>query len=115
MLQAVPPELRAAVADGRLLLVSSFPPKVRRATAPTAAARNRLVADLAAAVFVPHAAAGSKIEALCHELLSSGKRLFTFEHAANTALLQAGAQAATPETDWKQVLEAGRTTPANAR
>lgn len=87
---AKPVNCRAAVAEGRLILVSTFPDKIRRVTAKTAMIRNRLVADMAAAVIVAHAAPGSKMEALCHELLAVGKPLYIFDDSANAALLQAG-------------------------
>lgn len=95
-----PVDRRAAVAEGRLLIVSAFKDTVRHVTAETATTRNRLVADLAAVVVVPHAAPGSKIEALSMELLAAGKRLYTFEHPANAALLQAGAHPIASNTDW---------------
>lgn len=49
------PLLERAVLDaGRLLLVSPFPPEVRRITRRTALDRNRLVIALAAELVVPH-------------------------------------------------------------
>ena len=107
LLKAIPSELRAAVESGRLLLVSPFPEKVRHVTAKTAMTRNRVVAEMAAAVFVPHAAPGSKMEALCRETLASGKPLYTFDHPANAALLEAGATVVTANTDWMQILKEG--------
>ena len=89
---ADPVDCRAAFDDGRLLLVSPFPDNVRRVTAETATIRNRFVAALAATVAVAHAAPGSKIEALSLELLAKGKPLFTLDHPANAALIQAGAR-----------------------
>ena len=100
-----PVDCRAAVAEGRLLIVSPFKNNVRRVTAETATARNRIVADMVAAVVVAHAAPGSKIEALALELLAAGKPLYTFDHPANSALLQAGAKTITANTDWKQMLK----------
>ena len=88
---AEPVDCRAAVTEGRLLLVSTFPDKVRRVTAKTAMIRNRLVADMAAAVVVAHAAPGSKMETLCRELLAAGKPLYTFDHPANATLMKIGA------------------------
>jgi hypothetical protein len=105
MVKVIPRELSRAVHEGRLLVVSPFPGKVRHVTAQTAMKRNRFVADMASAVIVPHAAAGSKMAALCREVLVSGKSLYTFDHPANIALLKAGARAVTPDTDWKQVLK----------
>lgn len=87
-----PIDCRAAVADGRLLIVSPFKDNVRRVTAKTAVARNRVVADLAAAVVVAHAALGSKIETLALELLAAGKPLYTFDHPANAVILGQGAK-----------------------
>jgi hypothetical protein len=103
MVKTVPRELRRALDEGRLLIVSSFPEKARRVTAQTAMMRNRRVADMACAVIVPHAAPGSKMEALCRELLAAGKPLYTFDHPANTALIHAGARIVAAETDWKDI------------
>ena len=98
---AQPVDCRQAVADGRLLLVSPFPDKLRHITAKTAMMRTRMVAELAAAVIVAHAAPGSKMEKLCQEILAAGKPLYTFDHPANAALLQAGAKPILPGMSWK--------------
>lgn len=87
-----PVDCRAAVTEGRLLIVSPFKDNVRHVTAKTAMARNRIVADLAAAVVVAHAAPGSKIEALTHELLARGTPVYTFHHPANAGILGQGAR-----------------------
>ena len=100
MLKTVPAELRPAVNEGRLVIVSPFPDKVRHVTAKTAMTRNRVVAEIAAAVVVAHAAPGSKMETLCRELLAAGTPLYTFDHPANAALLHAGAATITPDIDW---------------
>ncbi|OGV65461.1 MAG: hypothetical protein A3K19_10255 [Lentisphaerae bacterium RIFOXYB12_FULL_65_16] len=99
MLARVPSDLRKPVADGRLLILAPFPDTVRRATLATSAQCNRFVAGLADAVLVVHAAPGSKTEALGLELLAAGKPLFTLDHPANAALIQAGARGITPDTD----------------
>lgn len=104
MLKTMPGEVRSAVADGRLIVISPFPDKTRRVTAGTAMIRNRVVADMASAVFVAHAEPGSKVEALCRELLAAGKPLYTFDHPANAAIIQAGAWPISRETDWKLLL-----------
>ena len=101
---AKPVDCRAAVTEGRLLLVSPFPGTVRHATAKTAIARNRLVAEMASVIVVAHAAPGSKIEALSRELLAAGRPIYTFDHPANAALIKAGAQVITPATDWKSTI-----------
>ena len=89
---AKPVDCRAAVAEGRLLIISPFSDKRQQVEAKTAMIRNRVVADMAAAVIVAHAAPGSKMESLCHELIAAGKPVYTFDHPANVALLQAGAR-----------------------
>ncbi|NLE58884.1 MAG: hypothetical protein GX616_11020 [Planctomycetes bacterium] len=100
----IPPAFKEPVAAGRLQIIAPFPDKVRRLTAVTCAKRNRLVADMTDAVLVVHAAPGSKIEALSLKLLAAGKPLYTFDHPANAALIQAGARPINPEVDWKCML-----------
>ena len=90
---STPVDCRPAAAEGRLVMVTPFPDTVRHITAKTAMIRNRLVAEKAAAVVVAHAAPGSKMETLCQDILAAGKPLYTFDHPANAALLQAGARA----------------------
>ena len=87
-----PVDCRKAAADGRLIMVTPFPDSVRHITAATATKRNRLAAGLADAVVVAHAAPGSKMEALCREILAAGKPLYTFDHSANAAILADGAK-----------------------
>jgi len=82
---------RAALREGRLLLVSPFEAGVRRATAETAAQRNRLVVALARAVFVAHAASGGKTESLCRDALAWGKPVFALDSPDNAHLLTLGA------------------------
>jgi len=91
-----PVDCRPAAAEGRLVMVTSFPNTVRHITEKTATTRNRLVAELAAVVVVAHAAPGSKMESLCREILAKSKPLYTFDHPANAALIAAGARPITP-------------------
>ena len=84
---------RAALGDGRLLLVSFFGEAVRRPTAAIAAKRNAFVAALADRLLVAHAAPGSKTERLCRDTLASGKRVFTLESSDNEHLVARGAVA----------------------
>ena len=99
-----PVDCRPAAAEGRLVMVTPFPDSVRHITAETATTRNRLVAERASAVVVTHAAPESKMESLCRDILAAGKPLYTFDHPANAALIEAGARAITPETEWKEAL-----------
>jgi hypothetical protein len=85
-------DCRPAVAEGRLVMVTPFPDSARHITAKTATTRNRLVVEMAAAVVVAHAAPGSKMEALCRDILAAGKPLYTFDHPSNAVLLAAGAR-----------------------
>ena len=87
-----PVDCRSAVAAGRLVVVTPFDDNVRRITQETAAARNRFVAGMADAVVVAHAAPGSKMEAICRDILAAGKPLYTFDHPDNAALFSAGAK-----------------------
>ncbi len=89
---SAPVDCRSAVAEGRLIMVTPFPDTVRHITAITAMTRNRLVADMADAVVVAHAAPGSKMEALCRDILAAGKPIYTFDNPANADLLAAGAK-----------------------
>ncbi len=101
---STPVDCRSAVANGRLVIVTPFADNVRHITAKTATARNRLVVEMAGAVVVAHAAPGSKMAALCREILAAGKPLYTFDHPANAALIEAGAQAIAASTDWTRTL-----------
>lgn len=99
-----PVDCRAAVADGRLVMVTPFADTVRHITAKTATTRNRLVVEMASAVVVAHAAPGSKMEALSHEILAVGKPLFMFDHPANAALIESGAKPIGASNDWTKLL-----------
>ena len=88
----IPRDWRPALDDGRLLVLSPFPAKVRRPRADLAAQRNDLVADLAQRVFITHAAPGSKTEAFARKLVESGKPLLTLDSPANACLVEMGAR-----------------------
>ena len=84
---------KAAIAADRLLLLSPFPTKQRRATAALAQKRNQLVGAIAAAVFIAYAAPDGKTEAFAQVLAAKGTPLLTLEspHNANLFALQAKA------------------------
>ena len=100
----IPPAYAKPVASGRLTIHAPFSDNVRYKTAATCAKRNRIVADMADAVLVVHAAPGGKIESLSLELLAAGKRLYTYDHPANAGIIAAGAQPISAGGDWKNVL-----------
>lgn len=85
-------EYKQPVGQNRLLFISPFGQKASRATVEMALFRNRLVAALADAIVVAHAAPRSKTEQFCREVLAWGKPLFTFDDDANFALMAAGAR-----------------------
>ena len=87
----VPRTWKAALEEGRLLILSPFPSTRRRPTAELAAQRNDLVANLAAQVFIAHAAPGSKTEAFALKLAESDKPLLTLDSPANANLVKMGA------------------------
>lgn len=91
------PGIKAGVQAGRILLISAFGPKHRRATADLADQRNRVVAALASMAFVSHAAPGGKTETLCREIIAMGKPLFTVDCSENANLVSLGAKAGTVE------------------
>jgi predicted Rossmann fold nucleotide-binding protein DprA/Smf involved in DNA uptake len=83
----VPASWKAPLDQGRLLVVSPFVSKHRRPTVVLAEQRNRLVAELAAALFIAHAAPRSKTEAFSRMLEERGRTLWSFDNPVN-ALLQ---------------------------
>ena len=93
----IPSAWKTPLAEGRLLLLSPFAEKLRRVTADLAQKRNELVAALADAVFVAHAAPGSKTEHFCHDVLSWSKPLLTLESDENAGLIARGARPVQPE------------------
>lgn len=84
----IPADLKQAYNSGRLLIISPF--KNKRVTQEFGIKRNRLVAQLADAIFVAHAAPNSKTESLCKEFAKRNKPLFTFPDAENTNLHEMG-------------------------
>jgi predicted Rossmann fold nucleotide-binding protein DprA/Smf involved in DNA uptake len=85
-------EYNDALSKGRLLILSPFGERVKRADRDTARIRNEFVAALASRVFVAHAATGGKTERFCQKILGWGKPLLTFEDPFNIALLNLGAR-----------------------
>ena len=85
--------VRDGIRAGRVLVVSMFGPRQRRATADLADQRNRFVVALAGMALVSHAAPGGKTEALCREIIAMGKPLFTVDAPENANLLGLGAKA----------------------
>jgi len=87
----LPKEYAGPISEGRLLMLSPFGEKIKRADKDTARIRNELVAALADRVFVAHAASGGKIETFCKKVLGWGKSLLTFNSPENAPLIASGA------------------------
>lgn len=56
-----PAEEREALDDGRMFVLTPFPPEVCRTTRATALERNRLILALASEIVVPHISKGSPL------------------------------------------------------
>ncbi len=67
----IPAAWKAGIEAGAICVASGFPPHVRRATAQSAAARNRLVASLADAFLIPYATPGGNTSKLLLEMRSA--------------------------------------------
>jgi predicted Rossmann fold nucleotide-binding protein DprA/Smf involved in DNA uptake len=93
----LPMEWQKAIDAGRLLLLSPFGNKDKRVTKELATERNRFVASISDEVLIPYAAPGSKTDGLFHELVASGKRVYTFESQANTTMISSGAVPIAPD------------------
>lgn len=87
----LPKEWKSPLDQGRLLLLSPFEEKLRRTTADLAQIRNKFVAAIAAAIFIAHAAPGSKTESFARDVLTWGKPLLTLESDQNSSLIDLGA------------------------
>jgi predicted Rossmann fold nucleotide-binding protein DprA/Smf involved in DNA uptake len=91
----IPKEYRKPMDNGRMLLLSPFSERTRRADKGLAVKRNAVVAALANDFFVVHAELGSKTEALCRDIVAWGKPLYSFDGSSNENLLGIGAKPAT--------------------
>jgi predicted Rossmann fold nucleotide-binding protein DprA/Smf involved in DNA uptake len=80
-------EHKAALEEGRLLYLSPFSEKVRRATVDAAQFRNRFVAALAEHILVPYAAPASKTFELCRLLISWKKLVYTLTNQSDDPLV----------------------------
>ncbi len=103
----IPRDWRPALDDGRLLVLSPFPATVHRPTAQFAAQRNELVADLAAQVFIAHAAPGSKTEAFARKLAETVKPLLALGNPANGNLVAMGVEFFDPTRNLTELVPHG--------
>jgi predicted Rossmann fold nucleotide-binding protein DprA/Smf involved in DNA uptake len=95
-------ERKAALARGRLLILSLFTEEERRPTTDRAQERNAVVAALADIVFVAHAAPGGKTERFCKDVLAWKKPMLTLDSHENAHLFSLGINIVRPEQIGKQ-------------
>ncbi len=88
----IPAEWQHPIVDGRLLLLSPFDEKQRRATADLAHRRNRFVAAIADEVLIAYAEQGGRTEALAREVSQWNKPTYTLKDERNGLLMQYGAR-----------------------
>lgn len=88
----LPGEWKAAVTQGRLLLLSPFEEHFRRPTVALAERRNQFVAALAHQVLFAYAEPGGKTEALAKKVIAWGKPVFTLDGKENANLVALGAR-----------------------
>ncbi|MEK6589650.1 MAG: DNA-processing protein DprA [Nitrospinota bacterium] len=72
------PELKKAMDNNRLLIITPFDEKVKRVTSETANRRNRLMAEIADEIFIAYASKGGNLESLISEILKTEKTVHTF-------------------------------------
>lgn len=92
MKKILEPELSAALAEKRLLLISPFTESVKRASQETANKRNDLMAEIAEKIFVAYAEPGGNVERVVLKWLRKGKSVETFDIPENRKLVEAGAK-----------------------
>ena len=68
MKDRIEPELKSAIDDGRLLIVTPFKDRVKRVTSETAQIRNQFMFDLADEIAIGHASKGGMLEKLLVEV-----------------------------------------------
>lgn len=83
---------RAAMEDGRLILVSIFPETITRTNKQQSQARNEFITALATSVLIPHASPGGNAESIARQVIKRSQSLFTIEDPENKTLIQFGAQ-----------------------
>jgi predicted Rossmann fold nucleotide-binding protein DprA/Smf involved in DNA uptake len=87
----LPSDWARPVEEGRLMVLSPFDAKETRITKETAELRNEFVAAVADRIFVAHAAPGGRTEALCRQVIASGRPLLTLDCVENENLFALGA------------------------
>jgi len=84
------PEIKSAIDDGRLLIISPFDKSVIRPTSKSALQRNELMTELADEIFIAYAMQSGNIEKLVKKNLSLKKKMSTFDIEENKYLVKEG-------------------------
>ena len=71
-------EIKKALKDNRLLIITQFDEKIKRGTAKTAQKRNELMCEMADEIFIGYASKGGSIEKLLSNISASNKSISTF-------------------------------------
>jgi len=72
-------EIKDALKANRLLIISQFSEKIKRASVKTAKKRNELMCNIADEIFVAHASKGGKIETLLKRQDIRNKKILSFD------------------------------------
>lgn len=67
MIREIPPKIEKAIAENRLLLISSFSDEIIRVTKDTSLARNKFVIEMANEIIIPHLSPGGSLEILIRQ------------------------------------------------
>jgi predicted Rossmann fold nucleotide-binding protein DprA/Smf involved in DNA uptake len=83
-------EYKKPLKEGRLLFLSPFIEKPRRATVKSSMSRNCFVAAMADSIFISYAEPGSKTEQFCQYILAWDKAVYTLKDHANDNIISMG-------------------------
>jgi len=83
-------DLKAALNNERLLILSPFSKRQKRMTAQNALKRNYFATVIADMVFIAHASPGSKTEAFCNVIKTWQKSMFTIDSEYNKNIIEIG-------------------------
>ncbi len=93
----VPAAWKGPLREERLLVISPFAGRARRASATLAETRNQFVASLADEILIIHAEPGGMIDALARQALAEQRTVLALESPANSHLISVGARAIQPD------------------
>ena len=83
-------DIKKALSDNRLLIITPFEESVKRVTSDTALKRNAFMAQIANEIFVAHATPGGNVEKLILKYLQKRKPIMTFAEKENRHLIKEG-------------------------